>query len=156
MNHDAAVRKRITLSLLAGGKKKRPHRRSKSHADRIHLRANETHRVKNPHAGIDGTAGAVDVKLNVLVWIFAFQEEELRDHEAGARIVHFSRKENDAVAQKAREKIKAAFTATGIFEDNGYETHVTLPKIGFRNGRASWLLPLLIVYEGRVRIGRVR
>ena len=102
MNHDARMRQRIALALFACGQKERTHRRGHAETDRIHLRANETHRIKDRHAGRNRAARAVDVKRNILVRIFAFKKEQLSDDQRGRLIVYFRREENNAVTQQTR------------------------------------------------------
>ena len=117
MDHDAGVRQRIAAALLARAQEERAHRGGKAHADRADLRTNELHRVVDAHAGGNGTAGAVDVEVDVLVRILALEEEHLCNHEARGLVVHLTRKEDDAVAKEARIDVVAAFAAAGVFND---------------------------------------
>ena len=101
MDHDAGVRQRIALPLFAGGEKEGAHGCGHAETDRIHLRTDEAHRVEDRHAGRNRAAGAVDVKRNVLVRIFAFQEEKLRNDQVRTDIVYLFSKENDSVLKKS-------------------------------------------------------
>ena len=123
MDHDAGVRQRIALPLFAGGEKEGAHGCGHAETDRIHLRTDEAHRVEDRHAGRNRAAGAVDVKRNVLVRIFAFQEEKLRDDERSRLIVHLAREKNDAIAKQTRINIEAALCAAGTLNNDRNKRH---------------------------------
>ena len=132
MNHDAGVGKGITLPFRTRRQQEGPHRRRHPHADRLHVGLDELHRVINAEAGVDTAAGAVDVKRDVFVRIFAFQEKKLRDYEIRAFVVDFTGQKDDAVAQQARINIKAALAAPALFNHHRNEhvagKHSSSPK----------------------------
>ena len=116
MNHDAGVGKRIALALGAGRQKEGPHRSGHAHADRLHVRLDELHRVVDAQTGVNRSARAIDVERNILVGIFTFKEQQLGNHKICRFVVDFARQEHDAVAQQTRINIEAAFTAAALFD----------------------------------------
>ena len=87
-----------------------------THADRLHVRLDELHRVVNAQTGVNRSARAIDVERNILVGIFTFKEQQLGNHEICRFVVDFARQEHDAVAQQTRINIEAAFTAAALFD----------------------------------------
>ena len=74
-DHDAGVRQRITLALGTGSEQERTHAGGHADTDGAHLRLDELHRIVDAETGINATARAVNVKRDVLIGIFAFQEQ---------------------------------------------------------------------------------
>ena len=64
-------------------------------ADGGNIEPDIVHGVVNRHAGGDGTAGAVDIQMDVLIWILAFQIQKLRNHQAGRSGIHFIGQHNN-------------------------------------------------------------
>eukprot|EP01022_Parablepharisma_sp_SALTPOND_P014695 TRINITY_DN2018_c0_g1_i2.p1 TRINITY_DN2018_c0_g1~~TRINITY_DN2018_c0_g1_i2.p1 ORF type:complete len:1935 (-),score=514.39 TRINITY_DN2018_c0_g1_i2:42295-48099(-) len=116
VNHDARVRQREALALGAGGQQESPHGRGQARAQGRHLRLDELHGVEDRHAGRNRTARRIDVQGNVLVRIFAFQEQQLGDDQVGHRIIDRSNQENDAFLQQARIDIVGALAATTLLD----------------------------------------
>ena len=75
VDHDARVGQAEALALGAGRQQEGPHAGGHAHAQRGHIGLDEVHRIVDGHAGADGAARGVDVEGNVLVWVFAFQEQ---------------------------------------------------------------------------------
>ena len=66
-------------------------------AGRAYVAFNIVHRIIDRHTGRYGTARAVDIKVDVLIRILGFQEQELSHNKARAHIVYFLTEENNTV-----------------------------------------------------------
>ena len=73
MNHDLGVRQRNALALGAGGQQKRAHGRGHAYADGGHITLDILHGIVNRHAIRNGAAGAVDIKLDILIRVLRLQ-----------------------------------------------------------------------------------
>jgi hypothetical protein len=71
------------------------------------------------HARRDDAARRVDVHIDVLLRIFRFEEQKLRDDQRRHIVLNLARHEDDPFAQQAREDVKAAFAAARLFDDDG-------------------------------------
>ena len=88
MNQYARIRKRKPLALRARSQKKRSHRSALAHADGRNVRAYELHSVIDSHASSDRAARTIDVEPDVLLRVFSFKEEKLRDDKISNRVVN--------------------------------------------------------------------
>ena len=93
---------------------------------RLHVGLDELHRVVNRQPCRDRSAGAVDVEQDVLVRIFRFQKQHLRDDEIGDRVVDRRADEDDAVLEEPGEDIVRPLAAVGLFDDHGNELHARI------------------------------
>ena len=80
MDHNFGVRQRDPLTLGAGGQQEGAHGRSHAHADGRHVALDVLHGIVDGHAVRHGAAGAVDIKLNVLIRVLGLQVQKLRNH----------------------------------------------------------------------------
>ena len=117
---------RKPLALGPGRQQDRRHRRRLADAVGLHIRLDELHRVVDRYPCRNRPARAVDVEQDVLVRILGFQEQHLRDHEIGDRVVNRRADEDDAVLQQAREDVVRALTAVRLFDDHRDELHAFL------------------------------
>src|SRR5215203_962016 len=132
VDEDARVRQREALAFGPGRQKQRAHRSALTQADRHHLGADELHRVVDGHAGGDRAAGAVDVKVDVLLRVLRLQKEQLRDDEVRDRVVDRRAEEDDVVAQEARVDVRVALAARRLLEDRrvgNVLTHLWTPVL---------------------------
>jgi hypothetical protein len=73
--------------------------------------------VINSHAGGYRATRAVDIESDVLFRVFAFQQEQLSDHQVGYGVVNWHTQKYDALAQKTREDVESSFAARRRFDD---------------------------------------
>lgn len=131
VNHHFAVGKGKAFSLGTCGEQEGPHGSGQTDADGLHVGFDMLHRVVDGHARADGSAGGIDVQVNVLFRIFGGQEEELGNHEVGHLVVDGGAQENDPVLEKTGVDIVGSFAATGLFNDDGNQCrHGLLPPWG--------------------------
>ena len=83
-----------------------------------HVAGQHLHRVVDGEARRDGSAGAVDVEVDVLLGVFALQEEELGDDGVCDSVVDLSPQEDDAVLQQPRVDVVGAFALGGLLDDD--------------------------------------
>ncbi|CAM2154832.1 Prolipoprotein diacylglyceryltransferase [Paraburkholderia tropica] len=121
VNHHARVRQREALALLAGCQQERAHAGREAHAKGRNVRLDELHRVVDRHAGRHRTARAVDVQADVLVRIFAFEKQQLGDHEIGRLVVHFTDQEHHALLQQTRVDVVRTLAAAARLHDDRHE-----------------------------------
>jgi hypothetical protein len=111
---------RLKLSFGAGCKQKSTHARRHAGAQRGDLWLDEIHGVKNRHARADRATRGIDVERNVLVGVFAFQEQQLGHHQVGGLIVHRADQENHPLTQQPRVNVISALAATALLNDDGH------------------------------------
>ena len=119
VDHHACVRQRSALALRAGREQQAPHGRCLSHAKRRHGAAQALHRIVDRQAGGDVAAWRVDVHHDVLVGIFRFEEQQLRDHKVGEIVVDLTAQEYDSVVEQPREQVPSPFTPVCLLDDRG-------------------------------------
>ncbi|MPN41196.1 hypothetical protein SDC9_188738 [bioreactor metagenome] len=71
MNHDLGVRQSLALALRARGEKERAHGGGETDADGRNLALDVLHRIEDGQSRADGTAGRIDVEVNVLIGVVA-------------------------------------------------------------------------------------
>ena len=120
MDHDLCIGQSHSLSLGACAQQESTHGCRHAHGNGGHIALDILHGVINGHARRDAAAGAVDIKLNVLVGILGFQIQKLGNYQTGSGVVDFLRQENDAVVQQAGENVIAALSAAGLLNNIGY------------------------------------
>ena len=112
VDHDLGVGQAETLALGASGQQKGTHAGGHANAQGGDLGLDEVHGVKNRHARAHRTARGVDVERNVFVGVFAFQEQQLRDHQIGGLVIDATDQKNHPLAQQARvDVVRALATA---------------------------------------------
>jgi hypothetical protein len=62
-----------------------------------------------------------DVQVDVLVRIFAFEEQQLRNHEIRGLVVHFADHEDDALFQQPRVDVIRTLAPAARFDDDRNE-----------------------------------
>ena len=124
VDHDLAVRQGDTLALGTCGKQERTHGGSHTDADGGHVTLNEVHGVINGQTCGNRSAGAVDIKVDILIRVLCFQEQELSYHQGGGCIVDLIGQEDDTVTQKAGEDIVGALAMGGLVNDGGNQSIV--------------------------------
>jgi hypothetical protein len=119
VDHHARIGQRDAHPGLARREQEAAHRGGLADAHRADARTDILHRVVDRHARRDDAARRVDVHIDVLLRIFRFEEQELRDDQRGHIVLDLAGDENDPFAQQARENVEAAFAATRLFDDDG-------------------------------------
>src|SRR5690606_9806320 len=94
-------------------------------------------RVINRQTGSHAAPRRVDVNVDILLRVGALQEEKLRRHQAGHRIIDRRSDEHDPVHQQPREDVHGALAALGLLQ---YERNIQAQSLSFRAaGAASFL-----------------
>ena len=126
VDQDPAVGQRHPLARRAAGQQQRSHRHRDPVADRLHVGADELHRVVDRHAGVDRSAGGVDVEVDVLVGIVGLEVDELGDDQVRDLLVDLAAEEHDAVVEQPRVDVERALAASGLLDDHRDEWHGVL------------------------------
>ena len=137
VDHHARVRQAVALALGARGQQERAHAGRLADAQRGHVRLDELHGVVDRQAGRNRTAGRVDVEVDVLVGVFRLQEQHLRDHQVGRRVVHRTDQEDDPFLEQARVDVVGAFATAALLDDHGHQPQ-TLGLEGLRIGNIAF------------------
>src|SRR3981081_685669 len=74
------------------------------------------HGVVDGEASIDLPARAVDVHLDLTVWIVLGKVQELGDDNVGHHVVDGRAQEYDAIFQEQRKDVVAALTTAGLLD----------------------------------------
>ena len=120
MDHDLRVRQRQTLALRAGREQKRAHRRSQADTDGGNIRLNVLHGVIDGETRSHTAAGAVDIKLDVLIGILRLQIQQLRHDQAGGGVIDLLGQHDDAVVEQAGKNVIRALPAGGLLDNVRY------------------------------------
>ena len=133
VNHDAAVRQGIAFAFGTGGQQEGAHARCLTEAEGGDVGLDEIHGVVDGHTGGDGTTRRIDVEMDVLIRIFCFKEEELRDNQVGRGVIDRADEEDDPLFQQAGIDVVGSFAAPGLFDDHRDEqivldVHVFSPE----------------------------
>ena len=131
MDHDLAVGQRQTFALGTRRQQERTHARRHADADGRHIAFDILHRVVDCHTGGDGTAGAVDIQMNILVGILPLQVDQLRHHQRRGRVVDLVTQHNDPVVQQPGKNIIAALAPAGLLDHIGHQTHIRHNRLTF-------------------------
>ena len=117
MDHHLSIGQGNALTLGTGGQQECTHTGSHTNADGRHIAFDILHGIIDCHACRDGTTGAVDVHLNVLVGILCLQIQQLRNYQAGSCIIHLFAQEDDAVVEQAGENIIRPLSPVGLLHN---------------------------------------
>src|SRR5215216_2253269 len=133
VDHDAGVREREAVPLLAGGEQERPHRGRLPDAKRRHRAADELHGVVDRQPRGHDPARRVDVERNLLLRVLGLEEEQLRDDERGRVVLDRPGEEDDALAQEPRIDVERALAAVRLLDHHRHEgVVVDLDRISHR------------------------
>ena len=117
MDHDLGIGQGNALALGAGGQQERAHGCGHAHADGGHIALDVLHGVIDGHAVRHGTAGAVDIQLDVLVRVLCLQIQQLRHHQTGRGGIDLLAQKDDAVIQQAGEDVVGPLAAVGLLHN---------------------------------------
>jgi hypothetical protein len=76
---------------------------------------NELHRVVDSHTSADATPGAVDVQMNVSLWVIGLKEEHLSNESVGDLVVDLRAQEDDSIFEQSAIDVVDAFLAPRLF-----------------------------------------
>jgi hypothetical protein len=119
--HDARFRQRHALALGARGQEERTHRARLTHAEGDDVGLDEVHRVIDGQPRSDRTTRRIDVDVDILLSILAFQVEKLSHDGRRHVVVEIRAQHDDALAKQARIDVEAAFAATVLLNHVGDE-----------------------------------
>ena len=117
VDHDACIGQRETLAMASRRKQNGSHGGRLANAVGADVAGEHLHGVIDGEASGDGASRAVDVQIDVLLRVFALEEEELGDDGVGDAVVDFRAEEDDAVFQQPRIDVIRTFTLGGLFDD---------------------------------------
>ena len=127
VDQDLGVRQGETLALGAACQQESAHRGSHAHADSGDIALDIVHGIVDCHTVRDGAAGAVDVEVNVLLRVLAFQIQQLGNDHTGRGGVDILAQHDNTVIEQSRKNIVAALTASSLFDNIGYKAHGVFP-----------------------------
>ena len=99
VDHNTAIRQRYTLAFGTATQQKRPHTSLQANANRLNIWFNILHGIVNREAVIHTTARAINIELNILLWVEVGKMQQLRHNKIGGVLVHIFAKENHALIQ---------------------------------------------------------
>ena len=102
------------LALGPGAEEKGAHAGGHADADGGHVALDVLHGIVDGHAGGDGTTGAVDIQLDLLVRVLALQVQQLGHYQRGGGVVDLFAQENDAVVEQAGEDVVGPLAPVGL------------------------------------------
>ena len=141
VQQNAGVRQRETLALGAGSQQNRRCRGCLAQANGGDVVFDELHRVVDGKQGGDVATGAVDVDVDVFVWVFALQVDELRANQVGDRVVDWRAKKDDVVFQHPAVEVIHPLTTAGGLGDVGNvivrKVHISLIHRGYLSPYSS-------------------
>ena len=105
VDHNAAVRQTVSVSLLPATQQQRPHGRCLADAHGVHRRVDVSHGVVYREAGGNRAAGGIDVERDRLRWGVGFEKEELCDYGGGEGVVHLAVQADDALLEELGEDV---------------------------------------------------
>ena len=111
------------LALGAGQQQKRAHPGRLADADGLHLVLDELHGVVDGQARGDGAAGRVDVKMHVLLRVFAGEKEHLRHDQVGHLVVDGRAQKDNVVAQQTGVDVVGALAPARLLNHHGNQCH---------------------------------
>ena len=110
----------MTLALGAGGQQEGAHAGGKADAQRGHVGLDELHGVEDAQTRRDGAAGGIDVEMDVLVRVLAFQIQHLGHGQVGGLVHHRAHQEHHALTQQARVDVVGTLAPTALLDDDGH------------------------------------
>src|SRR3990167_152119 len=121
VNHHTRVRQAVTLALGTSGQQESAHAARLTNTGGGHVRLDELHGVVDRHTRRHRTTWRVDVKMNVLVRIFRFKEQQLRTDQVGHVVLYRADKKDHSLLEQARIDIVGALTASRLLDNHGYQ-----------------------------------
>ena len=97
VNHNARMRQGISFPFCTRCQKHRRHGCTGTDTNRRYFRTNILHRIINGKTGRDDASRAVNVKMDILIRIFRFQEKKLGNNDIGRVVIYRTVKEYNSV-----------------------------------------------------------
>ena len=117
VDHNLRIGQGDALSPCTGGQQERAHAGSHADADGGHVALDILHGIVDGHTRGNGTAGAVDVHLDILVGVLGLQIQQLGHHQAGGGIIDLFAQEDDAVVQQPGKDVIRTLTPVGLLHN---------------------------------------
>jgi hypothetical protein len=127
MDHNLGVGQSKPFALRTAGKKKCAHRSRHTDTNSAYVALDVVHRIVNGETCRNGSAGAVDVEINILVGILSFKEKKLSYDERCGSIVDLVSKEDDSVVEKSGINVVGTFSSGSLFNNVRNECHNNSP-----------------------------
>lgn len=119
VNHDFRVWQDVALALFAGRENDGGSGSGDAYAKSRYIRTNVIDGVYNCHGRGHGATGGIDVKIYVLLWVFAFKEKKLGNDDVCGMVINRPAEEYDAFAEQARVDVVRPFAKLTFF-NNGW------------------------------------
>ena len=129
VDHDPAVGQSVTLPRRARGEQHRAHRRALTDAVGLDVAREALHGVVDGKSRRDRTAGAVDVKLDVLLGVLGLQEQQLRHDQIGDVVVDRGAEQDDPVLEQPAVDIVRTLTLTGLLDHHRDQKRLLLHSL---------------------------
>ena len=100
MDHDPRVRQTVALASSTTSKQQSAHTGRLTDTQRADIRLDELHGVIDGQPRGDHTTRRVDVEVDILIWVFRFQEQQLGDHQVGHVVLNLPHQKNHPLLQK--------------------------------------------------------
>ena len=97
MNHDFRIGKSEALAPRAARQQERAHRRRQADTDGGNVAFDVIHRIVYRHSRRHRPARRIDIQIDILSRLLAFEINELRDDGVRHRVVDFAAQKNDSV-----------------------------------------------------------
>ena len=120
MNHHAGIRQDKTFTLRTATKQEGTHACLQTNTNRLHIWRDVLHSIVDCEAVIHTATRAIDIELDVFVWIFIGKMEKLRDNDIGCHLSHFFAEEDNAILEQTRVYIIATLAITRADNDVGH------------------------------------
>ena len=116
MDKNARIGQGRAFAFGAPSEQDSPHAGRHTDARRPDLGLDEMHGVVDRQASIDLPTWAVDVHLDVVVWILLREVQQLRHDQVRDHIVDGRAQEDDAILQEQRKDVVAALSTIGLLD----------------------------------------
>ena len=121
VDHGAGIGQDEALAFGAATQQKGTHRRGLADAHRADIRLDEAHRVVNRQPRRHRAAGAVNVKMHVLVGILGLQKQELRDNQVRHVILNRTDDKDHSLFQEPRVDVKGSLPARRLLDNHRHQ-----------------------------------
>ena len=118
MDHDLRVGQCEPLALGTRREQECTHRSCHTDTDGGNITFDVLHGIIDCHTSGYRTAGAVDIQLDILIRVLAFQIEQLSHYQTGTGIGYFLAQHNDSVIEQSGENIIGTLSTVGLLYDH--------------------------------------
>src|SRR5579862_715382 len=87
------------------------------------------HRVVDRQAGVDGTAGAVDVKRDLLLGVGRLEMQQLGDRQVREFVIDWAAEKDDPLVEQARVDVECPLAERGLLDHHrNQRAHLWTPR----------------------------